>query len=94
MYGFEVIFYTKKMIDIDMKNLDYKNATSNNNKKIKSVNYNSIYSICYMFYILGLILLVFSEIDFFEKDAYKNNNDNDDNNNIVNLAWANEIQWN
>ena len=32
------------MIDIDMKNLDYKNATSNNNKKIKSVNYNnSIY---------------------------------------------------
>ena len=77
------------MIKINNKNLDYKNATNNNNIKIKTVKYNSIYSIFYMLYILEFIFLVILEIDFFEKDGYNINNN--DNNNIVNLAWANEI---
>ena len=76
------------MIEINKKNLDYKND-NNNNIKFKSVKYNSIYSIFYMLYILCFIFLVILEIDFFEKDGYNINNN--DNHNIVNMVWANEI---
>ena len=71
LYWFVVIFYTKKMIEINKKNLDYKNDNNDNNNiiKFKSVKYNSIYSIFYMLYILFFIFLVSLEIDFFEKDG-------------------------